>query len=320
MTDNLLEIKNLDVVYRSQKNVFGGENLVYAVNNVSLEIKKGEILAIAGESGCGKSTLAKTVMKLVIPESGEILFEGQNIQNLKDFYKKVQIIFQNPYSSLNPKMKIGEILKEPLEINAKLKKSEIQKIVEDKIQKVGLDKNILNLYPHEFSGGQRQRIAIARSLILSPEFIIADEPVSALDVSIQAQIINLLKQLKEDFNLTFLFISHDLSVIKYISDRIAVMYLGEIVEIGLTEEIFSNPKHPYTKALLSAVPELNPADEKERIRLTGELPSPENIPQGCKFHTRCPYVMDVCKTTHPENIKFSDNHSCKCFLYDNCVV
>lgn len=320
MTDNLLEIKNLDVVYRSQKNVLGGESLVYAVNDVSLEIKKGEILAIAGESGCGKSTLAKTVMKLVTPERGEILFEGKNILSLNDFYKKVQIIFQNPYSSLNPKMKIGEILREPLEINTKLKKSEIQKIVEDKIQKVGLDKNILKLYPHEFSGGQRQRIAIARSLILSPEFIIADEPVSALDVSIQAQIINLLKQLKEDFNLTFLFISHDLSVIKYISDRIAVMYLGEIVEIGLTEEIFSNPKHPYTKALLSAVPELNPADEKERIHLTGELPSPENVPQGCKFHTRCPYVMDVCKTIRPENIKFSDNHSCKCFLYDNYVV
>lgn len=320
MTDNLLEIKNLDVVYRSQKNVLGGESLVYAVNDVSLEIKKGEILAIAGESGCGKSTLAKTVMKLVTPERGEILFEGKNILSLNDFYKKVQIIFQNPYSSLNPKMKIGEILREPLEINTKLKKSEIQKIVEDKIQKVGLDKNILKLYPHEFSGGQRQRIAIARSLILSPEFIIADEPVSALDVSIQAQIINLLKQLKEDFNLTFLFISHDLSVIKYISDRIAVMYLGEIVEIGLTEEIFSNPKHPYTKALLSAVPELNPADEKERIHLAGELPSPENVPQGCKFHTRCPYVMDVCKTIRPENIKFSDNHSCKCFLYDNYVV
>ena len=218
MTDNLLEIKNLDVVYRSQKNVLGGESLVYAINDVSLEIKKGEILAIAGESGCGKSTLAKTVMKLVTPERGEILFEGKNILSLNDFYKKVQIIFQNPYSSLNPKMKIGEILREPLEINTKLKKSEIQKIVEDKIQKVGLDKNILKLYPHEFSGGQRQRIAIARSLILSPEFIIADEPVSALDVSIQAQIINLLKQLKEDFNLTFLFISHDLSVIKYISD------------------------------------------------------------------------------------------------------
>ena len=320
MSDNLLEIKNLDVVYRLQKSVLGGESLVYAVNDVSLDVKKGEILAIAGESGCGKSTLAKTVMKLITPECGEILFEGENIKNLKDFYKKVQIIFQNPYSSLNPKMKIGEILSEPLVINTNLNKPEIQKIIEEKIQKVGLEKSVLELYPHEFSGGQRQRIAIARSLILSPEFIIADEPVSAVDVSIQAQIINLLKQLKDDFNLTFLFISHDLSVIKYISDRIAVMYLGEIVEIGLTEEIFNSPKHPYTKALLSAVPELNPQNEKERIQLAGELPSPENIPQGCKFHTRCPYVMDICKSKHPENIKFSDNHCCKCFLYENSVV
>ena len=207
-------------------------------------------------------------------------------------------------------------MKEPLIINTNLKKEEITKIVEEKIKKVGLDKSALNLYPHEFSGGQRQRIAIARSLILNPEFIIADEPVSALDVSIQAQIINLLKQLKEDFNLTFLFISHDLSVIKYLSDRIAIMYLGEVVEIGKTEEIFKNPKHPYTKALLSSVPELNPQDEKERIHLQGELPSPENLPTGCKFHTRCPYVMEICKTSTPQVKEFSDTHNCKCFLYN----
>lgn len=321
MTNNLLEIKNLDVIYNTKKNVFGGTQTVYAVNNISLDIQKGEILAVAGESGCGKSTLAKTIMRLITPKSGEIKLEGQNILNLKtpedykSFYKKVQIIFQNPYSSLNPKMKIGQILKEPLEINTNLSNKEIEEIVEDKIQKTGLDKNILNLYPHEFSGGQRQRIAIARALILNPEFIIADEPVSALDVSIQAQIINLLKQLKEDFNLTFLFISHDLSVIKYISDRIAIMYLGEIVEIGKTDEIFTDPKHPYTKALLSSVPELNPQDKKNQIKLTGELPSPENIPQGCKFHTRCPFVMDICKQQVPENTEFSSTHTCKCFLY-----
>ena len=294
---NLLEIKNLNVTYQTKKGLIGKIQTVHAVNNVSLDIQKGEILAIAGESGCGKSTLAKAIMKLVQSDSGEILLNGENVLNLKHnkdlkkFYQKVQMIFQNPYSSLNPKMKIGEILKEPLIINTDLKKEEITKIVEEKIKKVGLDKSALNLYPHEFSGGQRQRIAIARSLILNPEFIIADEPVSALDVSIQAQIINLLKQLKEDFNLTFLFISHDLSVIKYLSDRIAIMYLGEVVEIGRTEEIFKNPKHPYTKALLSSVPELNPQDEKERIHLQGELPSPENLPTGCKFHTRCPYVM-----------------------------
>lgn len=319
---NLLEIKNLNVTYQTKKGLIGKIQTVHAVNNVSLDIQKGEILAIAGESGCGKSTLAKAIMKLVQSDSGEILLNGENVLNLKHnkdlkkFYQKVQMIFQNPYSSLNPKMKIGEILKEPLIINTDLKKEEITKIVEEKIEKVGLDKSALNLYPHEFSGGQRQRIAIARSLILNPEFIIADEPVSALDVSIQAQIINLLKQLKEDFNLTFLFISHDLSVIKYLSDRIAIMYLGEVVEIGRTEEIFQNPKHPYTKALLSSVPELNPQDEKERIHLQGELPSPENLPTGCKFHTRCPYVMEICKTSTPQVKDFSDTHNCKCFLYN----
>lgn len=319
---NLLEIKNLNVTYQTKKGLIGKIQTVHAVNNVSLDIQKGEILAIAGESGCGKSTLAKAIMKLVQSDSGEILLNRENVLNLKHnkdlkkFYQKVQMIFQNPYSSLNPKMKIGEILKEPLIINTDLKKEEITKIVEEKIKKVGLDKSALNLYPHEFSGGQRQRIAIARSLILNPEFIIADEPVSALDVSIQAQIINLLKQLEEDFNLTFLFISHDLSVIKYLSDRIAIMYLGEVVEIGRTEEIFKNPKHPYTKALLSSVPELNPQDEKERIHLQGELPSPENLPTGCKFHTRCPYVMEICKTSTPQVKEFSDTHNCKCFLYN----
>ncbi len=321
MDENILEIKNLNVVYSTKKSFLGKPQLVHAVNNINLAVKKGEILAIAGESGCGKSTLAKAVMRLVDSQSGEILLNGTNIlelkkrEDLKHFYQKIQIIFQNPYSSLNPKMKIGQILKEPLEINTKLKKEEINKIVEDKIQKVGLNKNCLDLYPHEFSGGQRQRIAIARSLILEPEFIIADEPVSALDVSIQAQIINLLKQLKEDYNLTFLFISHDLSVIKYLSDRIAIMYLGEIVEIGKTEEIFNNPMHPYTKALLSSVPELNPQNKKEPIKLQGELPSPENLPLGCKFHTRCPFVMEDCKTKTPTQKDFSNTHFCKCFLY-----
>lgn len=321
MANDLIEVKNLEVVYESKKNIFGGVKTVHAVNGVSFDIKKGEILAIAGESGCGKSTLAKAIMKLVDSKSGEIFIDDRNILNLtkrddlKNFYKKVQMIFQNPYSSLNPKMKIGQILREPLEINTNLNKDEINSIVEDKIKKAGLDKNCLELYPHEFSGGQRQRIAIARALVMNPDFIIADEPVSALDVSIQAQIINLLKDLKQDYNLTFLFISHDLSVIKYISDRIAVMYLGEIIELGTTDEIFNSPKHPYTKALLSSVPQLN-QDKLEQIHLQGELPSPENLPQGCKFHTRCPFVMDICKTEHPEKTEFSQNHYCKCFLYN----
>lgn len=322
MNENILEIKNLNIIYKTKKSILGTEQSVHAVNNVSLNIKKGEILAIAGESGCGKSTLAKTIMKLIASNSGEILFNGQNILKYKtrdenkNFYKKVQMIFQNPYSSLNPKMKISEILKEPLLINTKYNQNEIQNIIEENLKKVGIEKSALKLYPHEFSGGQRQRIAIARSLILNPEFIIADEPVSALDVSIQAQIINLLKQLKDDYNLTFLFISHDLSVIKYISDRIAIMYLGEIVEIGKTEEIFKSPKHPYTMALLSAVPELYPENKKNKINLLGELPSPENLPKGCKFHTRCPYVKEKCKIKIPQYTEFSNTHNCKCFLYE----
>ena len=320
--ENLVAIKNLNVIYESKKNVFGDIQNIYAVNGVNIDVKKGEILAIAGESGCGKSTLAKAIMKLVDIKSGEILVDGIDVsklkknKELKTFYQKVQMIFQNPYSSLNPKMKIGDILREPLDINTKLSKEEKDTKVKEVIKKVGLDEEALNLYPHEFSGGQRQRIAIARALILNPEFIIADEPVSALDVSIQAQIINLLKQLKDDYNLTFLFISHDLSVIKYLADRVAIMYLGEIVEAGTTEEIFSDPKHPYTKALLSAVPELNPESKTEHQVLKGELPSPENLPQGCKFHTRCPYASDKCLKQIPEKFEFSPTHSCRCFLYE----
>lgn len=322
MSENFAQIKNLNVVYESKKNVFGDIRKVYAVNGVNLDVEKGEILAIAGESGCGKSTLAKAVMKLVDISSGEIIVGDKNIaqikknEELKSFYQKVQMIFQNPYSSLNPKMKVGQILTEPLDINTKFSQKEKRAKVCEIIKKVGLDESCLDRYPHEFSGGQRQRIAIARALILEPEFIIADEPVSALDVSIQAQIINLLKKLKDDYNLTFLFISHDLSVIKYLSDRVAVMYLGEIVEQGKTEEIFAQPKHPYTKALLSAVPELNKDEKSERISLQGELPSPENLPSGCKFHTRCPYVMDRCKKELPETVSFSNSHSCRCFLYE----
>ena len=322
MSELIAQIKDLNVVYETKKNVFGDIQKVYAVNGVSIDVEKGEIMAIAGESGCGKSTLAKAIMKLVDITSGEIFVDGKDISKIKSnndlraFYQKVQMIFQNPYSSLNPKMKIGQILTEPLDINTKLSKEEKEKIIRQIIEKVGLDESILNLYPHEFSGGQRQRIGIARSLILNPEFIIADEPVSALDVSIQAQIINLLKQLKEDYNLTFLFISHDLSVIKYLSDKVSIMYLGEIVETGKTEEIFSDPKHPYTKALLSAVPELNKGEKSEKISLEGELPSPENLPQGCKFHTRCPFVMEECRSKNPNIHSFSDSHSCKCFLYN----
>lgn len=314
---NLVRINDLYVEYKSKKGVFGEETTIHAVNGVSLDIKKGEILAVAGESGCGKSTLAKAVIQLEPAKSGEIYFNdidtlSLNKKSLKNFRKQAQMVFQNPYSSLDPKMKIFDTLKEPLQINTDLSDEQIEKIVKEKIRLVGLDENCLNLYPHEFSGGQRQRIAIARALVLNPEFILADEPVSALDVSIQAQIINLLKELKEECNLTFLLITHDMSVIKYLADRVAIMYLGEIVEIGQTEDIFKNPMHPYTKALLSSVPQ--PDKKVTKIILKGDLPSPANLPSGCKFHTRCPFVMEKCKNHVPDEIGVE--HKVKCFLYE----
>ena len=320
MGNNIIEIKNLHVQYETSKGILGGKQVVKAVNGISLDIKRGEILAIAGESGCGKSTLAKAIIKLEEPNQGEIFFQEKDMlkmssTELKEFRKHVQMIFQNPYSSLDPKMRIYDTLKEPLKINTTLSNSEIDKIIEETISKVGLDKDCLSLYPHEFSGGQRQRIAIARALVLSPEFILADEPVSALDVSIQAQIINLLKELRDNFNLTFMLITHDMGVIKYLADRVAIMYLGEIIEIGNVEEIFNNPKHPYTKALLSSVPDLN--NKTEKIILKGDLPSPTELPKGCKFHTRCSHCMSKCSETTPTETIFNDNHSVKCFLYED---
>ena len=310
--DNIIELKNVSVDYQSTDKS-GGKDF-RAVNNVSLEIKRGEVFAIAGESGCGKSTLAKTIIRLLKPSEGEILFEGKDITKLshqeqKEFISSVQMVFQNPYHSLNPKMKIFDILKESLDINTKLSAKEKRVRIEKVIKDVGLSSSVLENYPHEFSGGQRQRIAIARALILNSKLIIADEPVSALDASIQAQILNLLKDLKTKYNLTIIFISHDLRVIKYLSDKVAIMYLGELQEVGTTEDIFCDPKHPYTRILLDAIPEvgkqIQPLADKETVLLDS----------ACKFAPRCTRcVVEACSEP-PKLKRISPTHSVRCSLY-----
>lgn len=333
MTKPVLEIKNLNVQYKTKGTVFNKEKVVNAVNDLNLSVEKGEIIAIAGESGCGKSTLASAICRLIPVASGEILFHGVDIlklkgKKLKVYRQALQMIFQNPYSSLNPKKKVFDILKEPLDVNSELctysedfrplyefSKDEIKNLILQVAESVGLDENALKLYPHEFSGGQRQRIAIARALMMKPEFIIADEPVSALDVSIQAQIINLLLNLKKELDLTVIFISHDMNVIRQIADRVAIMYLGKIVEIGTTDQVFKFPQHPYTRALLSAVPSFHKKDSN--IILKGDLPSPTDLPTGCKFHTRCQYCMEKCKEEEPELKTFYEQHRVACFLNDD---
>ena len=317
--EKLVEIKNLNMYYPITEDFLQKDaKFLRALSDINLDIYQGEIIGLVGESGCGKSTLGKSVLKLIEP-NGEIIYNKKNILNLntkelKVYREKAQMVFQNPYSSLNPKMTIYSILREPLVIHNVRDKKEIDERIKEIINLTGLNIEDLKKYPHEFSGGQRQRIAIARALILRPEFLVADEPVSALDVSIQAQIITLLLELKEKLNLTILFISHDLGVIKYISDRIAVMYLGNIVELSETNELFKNPKHPYTKALISAIPSIysNPVDE---IKLNGDLPSPQNPPLGCKFHTRCSEGMEICKRCVPNVVNVSEIHSVNCHLY-----
>ena len=318
--DNLFEIRDLHLQYISTKRVSGKNEKVFALNGVDLDVKRGEILAIAGESGCGKSTLAKALIGLEKYNSGVVCFEGKNLDEFngkqwQDFRQKVQMVFQNPYASLNPKMKIYEILEEPLVVNFQYAKQKRREIILEKLAQVGLEESCLDKYPHEFSGGQRQRVAIARALVLNPSCIVADEPVSALDVSIQAQIINLLNDLREKYNLTIIFISHDLRVIKYLSDRVAVMYLGEIVELATSAELFANPKHPYTQALLEAIPSF---DEKfgeiKGVALSGELPSVTELPVGCKFYSRCSRATEHCKLNHPVLEQEGSSHKVRCWL------
>lgn len=294
---------------------------VKAVDGLDFEIKRGETLGLVGESGCGKSTTGRTILQLYRPTAGQVLFEGKDLarlqgEELRKMRRNMQMIFQDPYASLNPRMTVGDIIGEPLEVHNIAKGREKKERVQELLKIVGLNPYFVNRYPHEFSGGQRQRIGVARALAVNPGFIVCDEPISALDVSIQAQIINLLEELQGKFNLTYLFIAHDLSVVRHISDRIAVMYLGKIVELTDRISLYAHPLHPYTKALLSAVPIPDPIveEKRERIILTGDVPSPVNPPSGCRFHTRCPIAIDKCKSVDPEWRDAGSEHFVACHL------
>lgn len=322
MSDTLLRVEDLKIYYPVAGSGFGKKEFVKAVDGVTFEVKKGEVFGIVGESGCGKSTLGRGVCKLENLTSGHVYLNGEDIteyndRRMRSIRKKVQMVFQDPYASLNPRMSVFDIIAEPLLVHHLYQdKADLEKKVLDLLHRVGLDDYHANRYPHEFSGGQRQRIGIARALAVEPSLIIADEPVSALDVSIQAQVLNLLNELKHDLDLTYIFVAHDLSVVEYISDRVGVMYLGNFVEVGEKEKIYSNPMHPYTQALLSAVPVPDPTAKRERILLEGSIPSAHKPPTGCKFHTRCPKCMECCKTQAPERYEVDDGHYVYCHLYD----
>lgn len=322
MSDTLLRVEDLKIYYPVAGIGFGKKEFVKAVDGVTFEVKKGEVFGIVGESGCGKSTLGRGVCKLENLTSGHVYLDGEDITEYNDLRmrsvrKKVQMVFQDPYASLNPRMSVFDIIAEPLLVHHLYQdKADLEKKVLDLLHRVGLDDYHANRYPHEFSGGQRQRIGIARALAVEPSLIIADEPVSALDVSIQAQVLNLLNELKHDLDLTYIFVAHDLSVVEYISDRVGVMYLGNFVEVGEKEKIYSNPMHPYTQALLSAVPVPDPTAKRERILLEGSIPSAHKPPTGCKFHTRCSKCMECCKTQAPERYEVDDGHYVYCHLYD----
>ena len=322
MSDTLLRVEDLKIYYPVAGSGFGKKEFVKAVDGVTFEVKKGEVFGIVGESGCGKSTLGRGVCKLENLTSGHVYLDGEDIteyndRRMRSIRKKVQMVFQYPYASLNPRMSVFDIIAEPLLVHHLYQdKADLEKKVLDLLHRVGLDDYHANRYPHEFSGGQRQRIGIARALAVEPSLIIADEPVSALDVSIQAQVLNLLNELKHDLDLTYIFVAHDLSVVEYISDRVGVMYLGNFVEVGEKEKIYSNPMHPYTQALLSAVPVPDPTAKRERILLEGSIPSAHKPPTGCKFHTRCPKCMECCKTQAPERYEVDDGHYVYCHLYD----
>ncbi len=315
---NLLIVQNLRKAFKVSANRPGAaKQLLKAVDGVSFKLKTGETLGLVGESGCGKSTTGKLLLRLIEPDDGTIIFDGQTVtgmpkRELTALRREMQIIFQDPYSSLNPRMRVGEIIGEPLVVHNLARGKEIREQVLTLMKKVGLSAEHYDRYPHEFSGGQRQRIGIARTLAVRPRLVVADEPVSALDLSIQAQIINLLKDLQEEFGLTYLFISHDLGVIEHVCDRVAVMYLGRIVEIADAEQLYLKPRHPYTEALLNAVPIPDPNRVRQHQILSGEIPSPIDPPSGCHFHPRCPYVQEICRREYPSLIKQEAGHQAAC--------
>ncbi|TWO91621.1 dipeptide ABC transporter ATP-binding protein [Bacillus velezensis] len=322
--ETILELKDVKKYFPIRSGFFQRKvGDIKAVDGVSFSLKRGETLGIVGESGCGKSTAGRTMIRLYKPTDGRILFKGQDISGLseeklrKSVRKNIQMVFQDPFASLNPRKTLRSIIKEPFQTHHMYSMSERNEQVEELLAKVGLHPSFANRYPHEFSGGQRQRIGIARALTLNPELIIADEPVSALDVSIQAQVINLMEELQDEFNLTYLFISHDLSVVRHISDRVGVMYLGKMMELTDKHELYGNPLHPYTQALLSSVPVTRKKDavKRERIILKGELPSPANPPKGCVFHTRCPMAKPICKEQIPAFEEAAPGHYVACHLY-----
>jgi oligopeptide/dipeptide ABC transporter ATP-binding protein len=319
MSEYLLEVNNLQKKFPIKGGILGREIGAFnAFNDVYFKIKKGETLGLVGESGCGKTTLGRSLLRLIEPTAGEIKFGGKNIldfsaNEMREMRRKMQIIFQDPYASLNPRMTVGGILSEPMEIHKLFPgKEERKQRLYQLLDQVQLPKDALNKYPHEFSGGQRQRVCIARALAVEPEFIVCDEPVSALDVSVQAQVVNLLMDLQKDLGLTYLFIAHDLKVVEYISSRVAVMYLGNMVEVAESSELYGGARHPYTKALFSAIPKPNPNIHMDRILLEGDIPSPMNPPSGCHFHPRCWNATDICKQSYPENTSESGTHDYRC--------
>ncbi|WP_304502560.1 ABC transporter ATP-binding protein [Brevibacillus sp. M2.1A] len=321
MAEDLLIVKNLKKYYPITGGVLGGEiGVVKAVDDVSFTVKSGETLGLVGESGCGKSTTGRSLLRLIEPTSGEINFDGTDVMSLstdamRKMRRDMQIVFQDPFASLNPRHNIEKILEEPLIVHGLGSSAERKKRVQEMLEIVGLSSYHASRYPHQFSGGQRQRIGIARALMLKPKLIVADEPVSALDVSIQSQVLNLMQDLQREFGLTYLFIAHDLSVVRHISDRVGVMYLGRIVELTTSSQLYSNPLHPYTKALLSAVPSPDPDAVRDRVILQGDVPSPAKPPSGCTFHTRCPHVTEECRTVRPEFADTGDGHFVACHLY-----